>query len=527
MDTQLEIQLGHLCNNRCVFCVSGQLTSQRKAPILDAGDIVRALDGAWAEGYRRVTLLGGEPTIQPFFMDVLRHAVGLGFEVVIFSNGSKPGRTDLVSEVAATGGRIEWRFSFQGATREAHERTTRRKGSFAQLVRSLDRARARGHKVTVNMCVVQQNHASVDRFPELLLPRGVASLHLDMLNPYDTGTATPDEITRMMPRYTDLREPLERMIAAFPLGYDVTVGNLPYCVAPTIARFIHHGGQPTWTMTANDQGASALGKGRRKYSVKQAFLTKPDRCRQCVFDDRCRGVFDAYAERHGTDELSPITQDRLAEIDPEGWFFSLRTAAALRPAIADATLPAPFDRVTVSEPGAREVRIAVASAEAGAVTVALRPPPGGVAATESVALHVESTTAPPDATSAALRWIWGVLATLTKPVHPLGPDAISALPRSVAARLAKLRSRAPFGPLAWERADAIVDGVEIALASPSGERVIAWMTETRGAPRGGYRVEGAAGEPSRALVEGVRALLVALGRLPEAARLVDVVENAR
>src|SRR5262245_26650486 len=115
METQLEIQLGHLCNNRCVFCVSGQLTSQRKAPILDAGDIVRALDGAWASGYRRVTLLGGEPTIQPFFMDVLRHAVALGFEIVIFSNGSKPGRTNLVDEVAKTGGRVEWRFSFQGA----------------------------------------------------------------------------------------------------------------------------------------------------------------------------------------------------------------------------------------------------------------------------------------------------------------------------------------------------------------------------------------------------------------------------
>src|SRR6185436_19959849 len=102
---------------------------------------------------------------------------------VIFSNGSKPGRTALVDEVAATGGRFEWRFSFQGATREAHERTTRRKGSFAQLLRAVDRARALGHRITVNMCVVQQNYESVDSFPELLAPRGVSQLHLDMVNP--------------------------------------------------------------------------------------------------------------------------------------------------------------------------------------------------------------------------------------------------------------------------------------------------------------------------------------------------------
>jgi MoaA/NifB/PqqE/SkfB family radical SAM enzyme len=521
MDAQLEIQLGHLCNNRCVFCVSGQLTSQRKAPILDAADIVRALDSAWAEGYRRVTLLGGEPTIQPFFMEVLRHAVETGFEVVIFSNGSKPGRTNLIDEVAATGGRIEWRFSFQGATREAHERTTRRKGSFAQLVRSVDRARALGHKVTVNMCVVQQNHDSVDRFPELLVPRGVAALHLDMLNPYDTGTATPEEITRMMVRYSDLRAPLERMIAAFPEGYDVTVGNLPYCVAPTIARVIHHGGQPTWTMTANDQGASALRKGRRKYSVKQAFLTKPDRCRQCVFDDRCRGVFDAYAERHGTDELQPITPEHLAEIDRDGSLFAIRTAASLRTVIAEAALPAPFDRVTVTEPSPREVQITLAAGDAIAVTLALRSTAGGLAATTEASLSLEASSAPRDATEAALRWIWGVLTTLARPVHPLGPDAIATLPRTVAARLARLRARAPFGALTWERAHAIEGGVEIALVSPSGEQVIAWMTETRSAPRGGYRVEGVTGEPSRALVEGVRALLVALGRLPEEAISAD------
>ena len=213
---QLEIQLGHLCNNRCVFCVSGQLTSRGEAPFLPVEELYRALDEGWAAGQRRVTLLGGEPTIQPYFMEVVRRAVAIGFEVVIFSNGSKPGRTALVDEVAATGGKIEWRFSFQGGTREAHERTTRRRGSFAQLLRSVDRVRAHGHRVTVNMCVVRQNQESVDAFPELLLPRGVAQLHLDMVNPYDTGTLDADGITGILPRYSDLVPPLERMIGRLP-----------------------------------------------------------------------------------------------------------------------------------------------------------------------------------------------------------------------------------------------------------------------------------------------------------------------
>lgn len=518
---QFEIQLGHLCNNRCVFCVSGQLTSRGEAPLLDAADLRRALDEAWAAGHRRVTLLGGEPTIQPYFMDVLRHALALGFEVVIFSNGSKPGRTSLADEIAAMGGdRVEWRFSFQGATREAHERTTRRKGSFAQLVRALDRARGHGHRVTVNMCVVRQNHESVDRFPELLVPRGVAQLHLDMVNPYDTGTLSAEGVTAILPRYTDLVPPLERMIERFPAGFDVNIGNLPYCVAPHLARFIHHGGERTWTITANDHGAGELGAGRRKYTLKQAFKTKPERCRQCVFDERCSGVFDAYADRFGTEELAPVLPERLAELDPDGHFFSLRAAKTLRGALRRAALPPPFARVRVTERGPREVELAFTAqgAEAPALVVSIVPGAEGAFATDWLAGRVESATLEPPALLSALRGLWeALLAAGARPLHPPGPDAIGAAPRAVSARLARLRRAAPFGDLAWRHAGETPSGVELIFTSPHGERVIAWITETSGRVRSGYRVEPALPSPSPELIAGVRRLLVGLGRLPEEA----------
>jgi hypothetical protein len=556
-----ELQLGHLCNDRCVFCVSGLLTSRGKAPLLPVEDLHRALEGAAAAGYRRVTLLGGEPTIQPSFLDVVRRAVALGMEVVVFSNGSKAGRGDLVDRVAATGGRFEWRFSFQGATREAHERVTRRRGSFDQLVAAVGRAHAHGHRVTVNTCVVRQNGASLEHFPALLVPLGVSQLHVDMVNPYDTGLLSDEDggvavgpvggplapgehpalraedtgeaerrargagrlwghdLPAIMPRYSDLVGPLERMIAGFPAGFDVNIGNLPYCVAPHLAPFVHHGGPPTWTVTAGDRGEGALAGGRRKYLVKQSQKTKPARCRDCVFDDRCTGVFDAYAQHFGTDELQPVSAARLAELDAGGRLFSLRTAAMLRRALGAAAPPAPFDRVTVSEPGPREVRLVVASASAGGpcTVLSLRPPavrgdPVGDAATETFSVHVAPSG--DAATRAALSWLWdAVLATGARPVHPPGPDAAGG----TTALLARLRRGAPFGALVWTRIDPIEGGVELTLVSPGGERVIAWVTEAGGRARGGYRVEGASDPPPEALVDGVRRLLVALGRLPAAA----------
>ena len=42
-ERQIEVQLGHLCNNRCVFCVSGQLSEQKRAPQLPVDPIAEQI----------------------------------------------------------------------------------------------------------------------------------------------------------------------------------------------------------------------------------------------------------------------------------------------------------------------------------------------------------------------------------------------------------------------------------------------------------------------------------------------------
>src|SRR4051812_9691223 len=85
---KFEIQLGHLCNNRCNFCSSGQLTAMKVARTVPLEPIVEALQAARAAGARHLTFLGGEPTIHKRFLEVLTCARDLRFEhIVIFTNG--------------------------------------------------------------------------------------------------------------------------------------------------------------------------------------------------------------------------------------------------------------------------------------------------------------------------------------------------------------------------------------------------------------------------------------------------------
>jgi hypothetical protein len=125
-----------------------------------------------------------------------------------------------------------------------------------------------------------------------------------MMRPRDAGKRTEEELRDMMPRFRDMTPPMARMVRGLPAGFDVNVGNLPYCVAPEIAPWVHHDGERTEN-TAID-GDDRLSRPWDKYLVKRTDKIKTPRCASCAFDAKCSGVFDRYAGFHGATELVPI-----------------------------------------------------------------------------------------------------------------------------------------------------------------------------------------------------------------------------
>ncbi len=511
-DTQVEIQLGHMCNNRCVFCVSGQRTQMRMARPLETAPILARIEAARAEGHRKITLLGGEPTLQPGFLEVVRRCVALGFEeIVIFTNGVKIARAAFIDEVRATGGRFNWRISIQGATKESHERTTGRPGSFDRIVAAMGHLAERGEKLTVNMCVVGSNYESVDHFPDLLDRFGARQLHLDLMRPLDAGERTDAELEAMMVPYSQMVGPLTRMIAGFPEGFDVNLGNLPFCIAPELAPYIHHDGETTYTVAI--EGDDQLSQPWDKYQTKRRDKFQPETCRPCLFREKCSGVFEHYARFHGTAELVPVDAARLRRADPGLRLLPLH----LKPVIAGLKgfrPPPPFTGLAAKETADDEVTLTLTGPEP--LEVALRRPGEvGICAFEGMSLHLRAVPGDLAVARAGLEALVAALAaTCGAPVHPLGDDALAPLPRTVAARLGRLRGAAPFPGLAWTSVAAAGGRVELGLADAGGAELAFWLAEEAGRPTGGYRV--VSGAPAPAAIEGLKAMMAALRR-PRAA----------
>ena len=455
---KFEIQLGHLCNNRCVFCSSGQLTAMKIARPVPLEPIVEALEAARAAGAWHLTFLGGEPTTHKRFLDALRRAVELGFQhIVIFTNGVMFPHPGFIDSVLALG-RFEWRVSIQGATDEAHVATTGRADSFRRILHGLGELQRHGQLVTANMCVNERSYRSLPEYPALLARYGVRQLHVDIVRPESTGERDQAYLREIMPRYSDMAPYYDAMLAGFDEwdpDFDVNVGNLPYCILPKWGSRIHHGGQETVTKSADAVG---LEDAMNKYEWHGSLRTYLPSCDECVFRPRCTGIFRVYLQLHGEDEFRPVSREALLALDPERRNFVLLVEprlGALRAALAAGESPAEWrTEQEISEDRRRQIEIVFAHQDgARARFVLLAPGRGRAPVITCDAYDVDVDVdpgVPADACAELLSWFHGRLAA--------GSDGSSA--PMLAPRAIEHAGRGPMGLRGRQRVTELAKRVE-------------------------------------------------------------------
>jgi len=454
---RFEIQLGHLCNNRCVFCSSGQLTAMKIARPVPIEPIIEALEQARAAGATHLTFLGGEPTIHKRFLEALAKAVELGFEhIVIFTNGVMFPHPGFIDSVTALGS-FEWRISIQGATEEAHVAATGRAESFKRIVHGLAELQRRGQLVTTNMCVNERSYRSLPHYPELLARYGVRQLHIDIVRPESTGERDEAYLREIMPRYTDMAPYYAEMLAGFERwdpNFDINIGNLPYCILPEWGARIHHGGQETVTKSSDGEG---LEDEMNKYEWQSSLRTHLPGCADCIFRSRCTGIFRGYLELHGGDEFQPVRRETLLARDPALRNFVVLVEpllAPLRAAFTARTLPASWRlQEEASEDRLRRVEITFAHDTGAPLRVRFVTPGSGQAPVIATAEYDVEADAdlgvPVEALGVLLEWLRAHLAVgLGATAAPkLATDALERTVRRAAMQRGRRRVTALAGRL--------------------------------------------------------------------------------
>jgi MoaA/NifB/PqqE/SkfB family radical SAM enzyme len=445
---KFEIQLGHLCNDRCNFCSSGQLSAMKVARPVPIASIITALEEARAAGASHLTFLGGEPTIHKRFLEAVAAACDLGFEhIVIFTNGVMFPHPGFIDSVTALGN-FEWRISIQGATEEAHVATTGRPDSFRRILHGLRELQRRGQLVTSNMCANEQSYRSMPEYPELLGRYGVRQLHVDIIRPESIGERSETYLREIMPRYSDMAPFYAAMLDGFERrdpSFDINVGNLPYCILPAWGPYIHHGGEPTVTKSSD---ATSLEDAKNKYQWHASMRTHLPGCVECVFRPSCTGIFSAYLELYGGDEFRPVSYGALRAIDPPRRNIVRLIEpllAPLRQSLDAGVLPPSWRLLSeISEHRRQAVELRFAHDTGGEATLRWMRPGHGhepILATSDYDLEAAADPGLPlPAVSALLAWTRDALAIGTSALPVLAADAVDRARRSTA--IARGRTRA-------------------------------------------------------------------------------------
>lgn len=128
------------CQLRCEHCYMGERLDQAlKMPL----DQITATLTTWRQmGGSKLTILGGEPTLHPDYVQVIRHARQLGYEhVITTSNGLEPAIRKF--RIMSPDDFAYVQISLDGGSPDSHDRV-RGTGTFDEAVRNVRELVERG-----------------------------------------------------------------------------------------------------------------------------------------------------------------------------------------------------------------------------------------------------------------------------------------------------------------------------------------------------------------------------------------------
>jgi len=273
------VRLVTACNSRCLFCLDADTPRNVFLSVEEIqADLDRGLDELGAD---KVILSGGEASLHPKFLDMVRYAKERGYDrVQTVTNGYRYAEKAFY-EASIAAGLGEITFSLHGHTAALHDELTQTKGAFKRICKGILRA-VRDPRVICNVDIVinGMNVANIDEIVEFAIQLGVTEF--DLLHVIPQANAY-DNRDRM---FYDVREHLPKLHKVFRLnhhpGFVVWTNRFPVSFLEGLEDLI----QDPHKMLDEVNG--------RRFQVRRYLDTgvpldcrQPERCVHCFIEPFC------------------------------------------------------------------------------------------------------------------------------------------------------------------------------------------------------------------------------------------------
>ncbi len=296
----LDLRLGTRCNFNCRYCLLGH----EKRSTRSMADIEADLQHGRRLGLESLSLTGGEPSLHPEILPIVRRARAVGYRrVVLVTNASLLGQGRNLERLTDAGVDAVG-FSFDAPDRRVSRRLWRR-DAYARVLEGIRRVMARDDLVVGSIAVLTR--LNMHLLPELVrlladLAQGRRGLYLpavDFVMPEENAWA---QRRTLVPRLSDAAPHLLAALnEARRLGLPLTFRGVPACILPAHRE---------WDMERYMSIFDVVDLGDRSHQHRAGLdllRYKPPSCGACRHRRGCLGVYRAYAHLYGTNELQPAT----------------------------------------------------------------------------------------------------------------------------------------------------------------------------------------------------------------------------
>ncbi len=294
---RVDIKIGFGCNNHCHFCVQGDKRNFCAAK--DKKEIRDSLKEAHKKGKRQVIFTGGEPSLHPNFLELVRMARKMGYKTIqIQTNGRTFAYRDFCLK-AIKAGVNQFSPALHGHNAKIHDFLTNSPGSFEQTVQGIKNLKSLNQFLTTNTVVTTKNYRFLPQIAQLLVNLDVDRFQFAFIHVHGTAKENQDWIvpkkSKVMPY---IKKGLDIGINADKW---VVTEAIPYCLMKGYEKHISEIAIPKPMIF--DAGFKV--EDYASYRKNKAKAKGPN-CLKCKYNDICEGPWKEYPEIFGWDEFRPI-----------------------------------------------------------------------------------------------------------------------------------------------------------------------------------------------------------------------------
>ena len=294
---------GYRCNNNCQFCLN--IHKRNSVPQKNTWQIKKEMIEARNSGTTYLELVGGEMSIRPDIIELIRFAKELGFETIMMSTNGRMYSYENFAKKIVEAGLNSLVFSIHGHNAQLHDFLTQVPGSFEQLKKGIENVRKAGLKnIGSNTTIVKQNYKYIEKIGKLIYSLGIRNSEFIFVDP--SYGAAHDNFYKFVPKISQAAPYIHKCL---DIGKKYKVPHWAIRYVP-LCYFTDYLDQVSELQEVKIFHTEHLAPDFENRDVEGSRRVvgraKTERCRGCKLYEKCEGIWKEYLKHYGDKELNPV-----------------------------------------------------------------------------------------------------------------------------------------------------------------------------------------------------------------------------